>query len=64
MLDRIAEEVENPDLVLFSECLADRWDPRPLKERAEFWEVLSRLGYHYSDETKNLAYRYFLGNRD
>ena len=36
----------------------------PLKERAEFWEVLSRLGYHYSDETKNLAYRYFLGNRD
>ena len=35
MLDRIAREVENPDLVLFSECLADRWDPRPIKERSE-----------------------------
>ena len=35
MLDRIANEVEHPDLVLFTECLADRWDPRPIKERAE-----------------------------
>ncbi len=36
----------------------------PAKERAEFRDVLSRLGYHFTDETKNLAYRFFLGNRD
>ncbi len=35
MLDRIAASVENPDLVLFSECLTDRMDPRPVEERAE-----------------------------
>ena len=35
MLDRIAAAVERPDLVLFSECLPDRMDPRPVAERAE-----------------------------
>ena len=36
----------------------------PAKERAEFRAALSRLGYQFKDETGNLAYRYFLGNRD
>ena len=35
MLDRISENVERPDQVLFSEDIPDRFDPRPLKERSE-----------------------------
>ena len=35
MLERISAEVEHPDLVLFSEGITDRFDPRPLKERSE-----------------------------
>ncbi len=34
-LDRIAAGVEKPDLVLFSECLSARFDPRPKHELAE-----------------------------
>lgn len=35
MLERISQYVEHPDLVLFSEGITDRFDPRPLKERSE-----------------------------
>ena len=36
----------------------------PAKERSAFKTALSKLGYKFTDETANVAYRYFLGNRD
>lgn len=32
-------------------------------DRGEFTAALERIGYQYTDETQNPAYRYFLGNR-